>query len=229
MTKKISISFLWVIVLLLYLENGALGQRMALTRPHSFEEVDRWVTVFEDPKREEWQKPDEVVKALNIKPGDVIADIGAGTGYFTRRFAVAAGPAGKALGLDIEPSMVKYMKDDAQKRGLKNYEARIVKANDPELAPGSVDVIFICDTYHHIEDRIVYLGNLKKALKPDGRVIIVDFYKRESPVGPPLEMKLSEDTVKEEFRQAGYHLTRSPIFLPYQYFLEFEPVEADHL
>ncbi len=225
MNKKIAISLFLLIALVPFLESGALGQRMALTRQHSFEDIDRWVTIFEDPKREEWQKPDEVVKMLNLRPGDVIADIGAGTGYFTRRFAVAVGPEGKALGLDIEPSMVKYMKEDAQKLGLKNYEARIVKADDPELAPESVDIIFICDTYHHIEERVMYLANLKKALKPNGRIVIVEFYKRETPVGPPLEMKLSEETVREEFRQAGYHLTRSPVFLPYQYFLEFKPVE----
>ena len=223
MNKKIAISLVWIVALLPYLENVALGQRMAHTTQHGFEDINRWVAVFEDPKRGEWQKPDDVVTMLNIRPGDAIADIGAGTGYFTRRFAVAVGPEGKALGLDIEPSMVKYMKEDAQKRGLKNYEARLVKADEPGLAPQSVDIIFICDTYHHIEDRVVYLNNLKKSLKPNGRVVVVDFYKKELPVGPPPAMKLSEETVKDEFLKAGYRLTRHLSFLPYQYFLEFEP------
>ena len=225
MNRKIAISLLWLIALLTYLENGAFGQRMAYTTQHGFGDINKWVTVFEDPSREEWQKPDEVVKMLNVRPGDVIADIGAGTGYFTRRFAVAVGPTGKALGLDIEPSMVRYMQEDAQKLGLKNYEARTVKADDPELLPESVDIIFICDTYHHIENRVVYLSNLKKALKKDGRIVIVDFYKKESPVGPPLKMKLSEETVKQEFLKAGYRQTRFLSFLPHHYFLQFEASE----
>ncbi|HDH00900.1 MAG TPA: class I SAM-dependent methyltransferase [Nitrospirae bacterium] len=166
-------------------------------------------------------KVSEVVKSLNLKQGDVIADIGAGTGYFTRLFAKAVGPLGKALGLDIEPSMVKHMKEDAQKLGLKNYEARVVKTDDPELKPGSVDVVFMCDTYHHIEDRVNYLKQMSKGLKTDGRVVIVDFYKN-SPVGPQDPgHKLAEKVVLEEFRQAGYSLIRSHKILPHQYFLEF--------
>lgn len=184
--------------------------------------VKFWMQEFEKPERDEWQMPDKVVKTLNLKPGDVVADIGAGTGYFTRRFARAVGPEGRALGLDIEPEMVGYMKKDAQKLNLKNYEARIVKTDDPELEDGSVDVVFLCNTNHHIENRVEYFSKLSKSLKKNGRVVIVDFYRKPLPVGPPsVEHKLSKDVVLKEFPLAGYHLVRSHDFLPYQYFLEF--------
>ncbi|MEK7803436.1 MAG: methyltransferase domain-containing protein [Deltaproteobacteria bacterium] len=187
-----------------------------------FNEIQKWVDIFEDPERAEWQKPEEVVKKLELKPGDTVADIGAGTGYFTRLFAAAVGPEGKAIGLDIEPSMVDYMKEDARKRALKNYEALVVKPDDTGLPSQSVHVIFICNTYHHIEDRVNYLKRLSQALKPNGRIVIVDFYKKPLPVGPQsVAHKISEEDVKKEFKKAGYRLTKSLDFLPYQYYMEF--------
>ena len=187
-----------------------------------FNEIQKWVDIFEDPARAEWQKPEEVVKKLELKPGGTVADIGAGTGYFTRLFAIAVGHKGKAIGLDIEPAMVEYMKEDAKKQGLTNYEARVVKPDDAGLPLKSVDVVFICNTYHHIEDRINYLKRLSKALKPNGRVVIVDFYKKPMPVGPQsVAHKISEEEIKREFKKAGYRLTKSLDFLPYQYYLEF--------
>ena len=187
-----------------------------------FNEIQKWVDIFEDPARAEWQKPEEVVKKLELKPGGTVADIGAGTGYFTRLFAIAVGHKGKAIGLDIEPAMVEYMKEDAKKQWLTNYEARVVKPDDTGLPSKSVDVIFICNTYHHIENRVSYLKKLSKALKPNGRIVIVDFYKKPLPVGPQsVAHKISEEDVKKEFKKAGYRLKKSLDFLPYQYYLEF--------
>jgi ubiquinone/menaquinone biosynthesis C-methylase UbiE len=200
---------------------------MGAAHDHRFNDIDQAVKMFESAERDAWQKPDEVVKHLQLRPGDVVADIGAGTGYFTRRFAAAVGPSGKAMGLDIESTMVTYMNDDAQKRGLTNLSARQVPPNDPQLAPQSVDVIFICDTYHHMQDRVAYARRLAQALKPGGRIVIVDFQKRPLPLGPPLEWKLAPETVTEEFRQAGFQLTRSVEFLSYQYFLEFTLLSKD--
>lgn len=188
---------------------------------HTFDDIDKWAARFEDPERAQWQKPEEVVRNLMLKPGDVIADIGAGTGYFTRRFAEAVGRRGKAFGLDIEPAMVEYMREDARKLNLENYVPRLVKSGDPELNPQSVNVIFMCNTLHHIEDRVKYLSRLLKSLKPNGRVVIVDYYKRTLPVGPSPAIKLARDEVIREFQEAGYRLKRSLDFLEYQYFLEF--------
>jgi arsenite methyltransferase len=176
---------------------------------------------FEDTERDTWQKPDEVLQHLNLKPGDVVADIGAGTGYFTRRFAMAVGPGGQALGLDISPSRVQQMKEDAQKLALKNYKAILIRPDDPGLKPGSVDVVFLCNTYHHLGNRVDYFKRLSRSLKKNGRVVIVDFYKKPLPVGPSVDHKISKDLVLEEIRAAGYHLRYDGNFLPYQYYLEF--------
>jgi ubiquinone/menaquinone biosynthesis C-methylase UbiE len=197
------------------------GKQHDMHKHHSFDDMERWITIFEDPKRRKWQKPEEVVKTLNLRSGDVVADIGAGTGYFTRLFASAVGTGGKALGLDTERAMVDYMRKDAEKLKLKNYIARLVKPDDTGLGNNSVDVIFICNTLHHIDNRVNYLKKLSGNLKHKGRIVIVDFYKRDLPVGPPTDMKLRKNEVINEFRNAGYRLIRSHDFLPYQYFLEF--------
>jgi arsenite methyltransferase len=190
---------------------------------HGFSDANHWAKVFESPERTKWQKPDEVVSALKLQPGQTVIDIGAGTGYFTRRFAKMVAPSGEALGLDIEPAMIDYMKADAEKLGLKNYHARLLKPDDPGLARHSVDVVFFCDAIHHMDQRVAYFRKLASALKPGGRVIVIDFKKEPLPVGPPPEDKLSRDEVLAEFRSAGYRLARDHDFLPYQHFLEFEP------
>lgn len=187
-----------------------------------FSEIDKWVRIFEDPERVKWQKPAEVVRAMDLRSGDVVADIGAGTGYFTRLFAIAVGPEGKAIGLDIEESMVNYMKEDAKKLGLNNYEAKVVPTDDAGLAPNSVDVVFLSNTYHHIANRVNYFKAVAKGLKKDGRVVIVDFYK-DSKIGPPRDHKLAKAVALKEMKEAGYRLVKTHNLLEHQYFLEFKP------
>ena len=207
----------------LLLARDLRAQEHEPTAHHGFGDVAHWAGVFESPDRARWQKPDEVVQALDLKPGQTVIDIGAGTGYFARRFAKAVAPSGEAFGLDIEPAMIDYMKADAEKQGLKNYHARLVKPDDPGLGPHSADVVFFCDTLHHMDDRVAYFRKLASALKPGGRVIVIDFKKKALPVGPPPGDKLSREEVVAEFHNAGYRLVRDHDFLPYQYFFEFEP------
>jgi ubiquinone/menaquinone biosynthesis C-methylase UbiE len=151
----------------------------------------------------------------------VVADIGAGTGYFTRLFAMAVTPGGEALGLDIEESMVEYMKEDAIKLGLKNYHAKVVPTDDAELDPTSVDVVFLCNTYHHISNRVAYFKAVSKGLRKDGRVVIIDFYK-DADFGPPRDHKLARAVVLREMKEAGYRLVKTHNLLEHQYFLEFK-------
>ena len=218
---KIFISIFFLVLLIF--QTAACSSQQKNSTPAAqqrFDDIEFWVKLFEDPERDKWQKPKEVVDAMHLKAGDVVADIGAGTGYFARHIAVAVGPKGKAIGLDIESSMVKYMEEDARKLNLGNYKARVVRTDDPELEDGSVDVVFLCNTYHHIENRVEYFRKVSNGLKPDGRVVVVDFYK-EAEIGPPRDHKLAKEVVLEEMKKAGYNLVKTHGFLSYQYFLEF--------
>jgi arsenite methyltransferase len=174
-----------------------------------------YAKVLDDPSRDEWQKPHDVVMALDLKPTDAIADIGAGTGYFARRFAHHAG---KVYAVDIDEKLLAIAKKDAPA----NLETVLAAPDDPRLPPASVDIVFFCDVLHHIENRAAYYPRLARALKPGGRIVVVDFHKKELPVGPPPSMKLSGDEVISEFRNAGFTLARRLDSLPYQYVLFFE-------
>jgi ubiquinone/menaquinone biosynthesis C-methylase UbiE len=171
--------------------------------------------------RDNWQKPDEVVKRMNLKAGDIVVDIGAGSGYFTWRFAEAVRPGGKAVGLEISRSHVGSMIADAERRGLDNYTAVLVESDDPDLDPGSVDVVFLCNAYHHLSNRVDYFKTTSAGLKKEGRVVIVDFYKKQMAIGPPPSHNVAKEVVLKEMDAAGYKLLKDLDFLEYQYYLEF--------
>lgn len=176
--------------------------------------TDEYAKVLEDPERDAWQKPHEVIQALKLKPSDVVADIGAGTGYFSRRIAMHAA---KVYAVDIDAKLL----DIAKKNSPSNVVTLVSKPDDSLLPPASEDLIFFCDVVHHIENRVAYYQRLIPSLKPGARIVVVDFYKKQLPVGPPPEMKLTEDQVTAEFQKAGFKRARKESFLQYQYFLEF--------
>ena len=188
--------------------------------------IDQYIARLEDPKRDDWQKPEAVLKALNLQAGQVIVDIGAGSGYFTLRLARAVGEKGRVFAVDVEEGMVAHLQQRLSKENIKNVHAMKVPPHDPLLIDGSLDLAFVCDVYHHIEERDGYLRKLRKALKPDGRVVIVDFYQKETPVGPPMSMRLSEETVQKELQAAGLKVTETLTLLPYQYILIAQPTTA---
>jgi ubiquinone/menaquinone biosynthesis C-methylase UbiE len=161
---------------------------------HRFDDAEKWAKQFDDPARDEWQKPEEVVRLMAIAPGMTVADLGAGTGYFLRYLSTAVGPEGKVLALDVEPSMVDHMKKRAQAESLSNVEARTVAPQDPGLRDGSVDRILIVNTWHHLPDRDRYAEKLARALKPGGELWIVD-YTKESPRGPPAQFRFPPEEV----------------------------------
>lgn len=189
---------------------------------HTFEDVDKWVAEFEDPARLEWQKPDEVVASLGLSPGARVADIGAGSGFFSRRLAAAVEPQGVVFAVDVEPGMLRYISSRAKKEGQENVVPVLGAFDDPNLPRGGVDVVFICDTIHHVADRRGYYAILKRDLAPGGRLVIVDFEKqKDAPVGPPIEMRLDKAELVGEIEKAGFKLQKDVKLLPYQYYLVF--------
>ncbi len=190
------------------------------THQHSFGNAEKWAQVFDDPARDAWQKPHEVIEALKLKPDAVIADIGAGTGYFSARFANML-PQGRIYGVDTEPDMVKYLTARAKREGLKNITAVQAKPGDPGL-PEKADLIIYVDVYHHVDDRVQYFRRLQNSLKPGGRLAIIDF-RLDAPNGPPKSARIVPEQVKSELQRAGYTLAEEHGFLPNQYFLIFRP------
>jgi predicted methyltransferase len=188
--------------------------------PHRFEDPKKWSAVFDDPARDAWQKPAEVVEALGLRPTDLVADVGAGTGYFSLRLSRAV-PKGRVYAVDLEPAMVQHVEQRAREAGLTNVLGVVATAASPKL-PEKVDLVLVVDTYHHLEDRLAYFDALREQLRPGGRVAIID-YTMDSPHGPPPEHRLSDDQVKAEMVAAGYPSVTEPLRLPYQYLLVFSP------
>jgi ubiquinone/menaquinone biosynthesis C-methylase UbiE len=188
---------------------------------HRHDDPVAYIASLEDPKRDAYQKPDEVMKALALEPGQVVADIGAGSGYFTLRFARAVGETGRVYAVDVSPDMVRHVNRRVRDAGIRNVVSVLAEPDDPLLPDASVDRFVIVDTWHHIEDQAKYLGLMKKMLKPGGQVVHIDFQKRELPIGPPLAMKIAREDLVKQMEGAGFELAAEHTFLPYQYFLVF--------
>jgi SAM-dependent methyltransferase len=186
---------------------------------HKFDDAARYAKSFDDPARDAWQMPDRVIESLGLAGNSSIADIGAGTGYFSVRLAKAA-PSGVVYAVDIEPSMLEYIRARAAKDGLANVTPVLAAAHSPNL-PTPVDVVIIVDTYHHIPNRVSYFADLKKSLAPSARVVIIDF-RKDSPQGPPAEFRFEADQIVGEMAQAGFRLDVKHDFLPRQHFLIFK-------
>jgi cyclopropane fatty-acyl-phospholipid synthase-like methyltransferase len=185
-----------------------------------FDEAEKWARVFDDPARDAWQKPAEVIRALGLAPEARVADLGAGTGYFAVRLARAV-PQGHVYGVDLEPDMVRYLNERAARERLANLSAHLASEDDPRLAE-PVDLVLVVDTYHHIAQRPRYFERLKGSLRPGGRVAVIDF-RLDSPTGPPRRHRIEPAKVQAEMERAGYRLAAAHGFLPNQYFLVFAP------
>jgi len=183
---------------------------------HKFTRAEDFVKSFDDPSRDEWQKPNEVTARLELEPGMTVADIGAGTGYFEPYLSRGVGLGGKVLALDVEPDMVRYLGERAKREGLGNVTPKQVAFDDPGLAPESVDRILIVNTWHHIADRERYAAKLAAALAKGGRVVIVD-YTKDSPSGPPLRERIPPEQVAKELAVGGLDPEIVVESLPRQY------------
>jgi predicted methyltransferase len=191
------------------------------TAHHPFDDVEHWASVFDDPGRDAWQHPDEIVRALALRPGAWVADLGAGTGYFSRRLSRAVGSDGVVFAVDTEPNLVAHLRTRAEREETPNVIPVLASPSNPRLPPASFDVVLIVDTYHHIDDRIAYFTRLRRVLRRGARVAVVDWHKRPLPVGPEMEHKLDRTVVVDEMRQSGFRLVAEPKTLPYQYLLIF--------
>jgi ubiquinone/menaquinone biosynthesis C-methylase UbiE len=188
-----------------------------------FSDTERYAKKFDSAERDVWQRPADVIAALALKTGDVVADIGSGTGYFEPWLSRAVGSSGRVLALDVEPRMVEHMKQRAQQAGLLNVESRLVAPDDPGLPAASVDRILIVNTWHHIDARTQYADKLARALKPNGELWIVDFTP-ESDLGPPPAQRITSGAVVEELARAGLQAeVVEPESLPKQYLVRAKP------
>jgi ubiquinone/menaquinone biosynthesis C-methylase UbiE len=217
--------------IILILVGFALGQLVAIgqnTLLSSTQEMHRiqqdskaYIARLEDPMRDGYQKPAEVVKALQIREGEVVADIGAGSGYFTFRLAEAVGKTGRVFAVDVNPDLIRHLNRRVRDLKAGNVVTILCAPDDPLLCDGSVDRFFICDTWHHIEGHAKYLALLKRMLKPGGQVIMVDFKKVKTPVGPPMGLRIDRADLVREMETNGFRLAEEHTFLEHQYFLIF--------
>lgn len=192
------------------------------THRHRFHDAEKWAKVFDDPARDAWQKPHEVIVALGLAPDALVADVGSGTGYFAARLAHRV-PKGRVYGVDTEPGMVKHLAERAKREGLANLVSLAGAPEDPRL-PEKVDLILMVDVYHHIAGREKYFRKLLGSLKPAGRIAIIDF-REDAPMGPPKRERIAAERVRSELVRAGYALVEEHDFLPNQYFLVFRPAK----
>jgi arsenite methyltransferase len=197
-------------------ESLLLGTAVAIEPPRSEE--------WRGPGRDRWQMPAEVLTALELRKGNVVADIGAGIGYFTVRFAKAVGPRGRVDAVDINSRVLAYLKDQAQKQNLTNVNIILSRVHDPLLPPKSVDLAFLCETVHEITDRVAFYRKVRGALKDNGRMAVIESLPAPRTTAPPEhweEGRISRDLTVREAEQAGFRLIREPKFLARQYFLIF--------
>jgi len=179
--------------------------------------------LLDAPDRDLWQRPDQIMAAMGIADASVVADIGAGSGWFTIRLARRVGPQGLVYAQDVQKEMINAISRRVGREGFTNVKPVLGLTNDPRLPAGSIDAALMVDAYHEVEveDRVSMLANLAKALKPQGRLGIVDFRLEGTGPGPAPEERVSPDVVVNDAKKAGLRLIRQEPFLQYQYFLIF--------
>jgi ubiquinone/menaquinone biosynthesis C-methylase UbiE len=172
----------------------------------------------ESPSRAVWQKPSVVMRALGIRRGQVVADIGAGPGYWTLRLARAVGPRGRVYAVEPAPAVIEVLRSRLTKARTRNVTPVLAHPDDPNLPPASCDLALIVNAYHHIGDRAGVLRRATRALKPGGRLVNIDWAEGESPVGPPARRRVPRAEFLRDARRAGLALATEHRLLPHQYF-----------
>ena len=180
---------------------------------------------LESTKRDQWQMPEEVLDALQLSEGSVVADIGAGGGYFTVKLSRRVGARGRIYATDVHDVMIRKLEKRVRKQGLANVKVIHAEFDDPKLPAGECDWLFLSSVYNEIGERVGYMKKARKALKSNGRVAIIEYRKDTDDPGPPQKFRLSEQQVIKEIEAAGFRLSERFTFLPREYFLVFAPAD----
>ena len=188
----------------------------------------QFVERFEIESREVFSRREDIVASLKLKPTDVIADVGCGTGLFTRMFAEAVGPKGKVIAVDIAQKFLDHVEVTCRERNLLNVETLLCKDDSTELPPGSVDIVFICDTYHHFEFPHKTMTSVRQALKPGGRVVVIDFKRIEGETTEwtMTHVRAGQEVFEAEILAAGFRKVAEPKdLLKENYMMIFQAAE----
>ncbi len=169
---------------------------------HRFVDPSKYAERWNDPARDEWQKPAELVGLMGIEPGMTVADLGAGTGYMLPHLSAAVGPEGEVLALDVEDAMIAYIEENLAAYGP-NVRAVKVPSDSPGVEPGSLDRLVTINTWHHVAGREAYAAKVLEALKPGGRFVVVEFT-LDSPIGAPKEMRVDSASVAADLKAGGF-------------------------
>lgn len=186
-------------------------------------DLRRMIRRQEHPDRARWQKPDAVIRRLRLHGGAVVADVGAGPGYWTRRLARAVGPRGRVFAVEPELEVIEVLRRRLARVRAGNVTPVLGDGDDPRLPAGSCDLVLMVNTYHHVADGVAFLRRAVRALKPRGRIAIVEFERRETPVGPPVDHRVSREEFLRAARRAGLSPVAEHRVLPYQYFVILKP------
>jgi predicted methyltransferase len=205
---------------------GAIGCHPKNGPPQHYDDPEAMIKVFEDRERDAWQQPDKVVRALPIDRRDaVVADIGAGSGYFTRRLAQRV-PEGRVYAVDVDGEFADYLVEHREGWGTPNIEPQLAMYDDPMLPAGELDFVFTANTYAYIRDRVGYFAKVRAALKPGGKIAVIDFRPDATVaehMAPEPKFRIPRDQAVEELARAGFKVVDEPTFLSKQWFLVLEP------
>lgn len=216
-----------VALFLVALSAGAFadaGANPAINRPYQDPEYSQWVEAFERSGREVFDRRREIVAATAVRPGMAVADVGAGTGLFTRLFASAVGAQGKVFAVDISRTFVDNVLRTAHEAGLDNVEGVVNTQDSTGLAANAVDLVFVCDTYHHFERPKAMLESIHRALRPGGGLVVIDFQRVDgrSSAWVMGHVRADKETVVREIESAGFRLREDNPLLRENFFLQFE-------
>ena len=175
------------------------------------------------PEREAQEAPDRALDALKIQPGETVADIGAGAGYFTWRLAARVGPAGKVYAVDIQPRMLELLERNVKARGYSNVVTVLGAEDDPKLPDAAVDLVIMVDVYHEFSQPRKMLEKIRRSLRPAGRMVLLEYRKEDPNVPIRLEHKMSVREVRAEIEPEGFRFERVIDSLPRQHILIFRP------